>query len=568
MDIKSLRNKLGLNQVECARYLGISRRSLQYLESDDADKKTPKYQTYVDLLSRYEEATKRPLFQMSVLLSQDIGLLYKKVSHYKKRFCYEKILNYCNNQDAGRVCILYGLRRTGKTTMLFQLFGDIDINKAAYIKAKEGNSMGDLIKDLNQLRTLGIKYVFVDEITLLDDFISSASSLSDIYAMLGMKIVLSGTDSLGFVFASADELYDRAILIHTSYISFKEFSYLLDINDIDTYIEYGGTLRVENMGYDDPDYHTDEVSFKDDESTRKYIDSAIARNIQRSLRNYRFGERFAHLRSLYEQGELTNVINRIIEDMNHDFLLSVLNKRFKSHDLGSAKQLLLHQSDPNAQTALYDIDEEGVLEKLKELIDIKETNELKVQFGQETLEQIKSYLSLLDLIQEVDIRFDDGSVRKRVVFSQPGMRYSLAKALVFSLLQDPFFGQLEEKSKNIIIEKILDDVKGRMLEDIVLLDSSRSFKEKKVFKFQSLQGGEIDMVCFDPKDNVSDLYEIKHSKAISLDNQAKFLLDERMNRSVSSRFGNVINKFVLYKGTSLRESEIYYQNVEDFLKQL
>ena len=48
------------------------------------------------------------------------------------------------------------------------------------------------------------KYVFIDEVTLIEDFIEGAALFSDIFAACGMKIVLSGTDSLGFFF-SEDE---------------------------------------------------------------------------------------------------------------------------------------------------------------------------------------------------------------------------------------------------------------------------------------------------------------------------------------------------------------------------
>ena len=260
---------------------------------------------------------------------------------------------------------MYGLRRTGKTTLIFQLLSEIDLDEAAYIKVNEKHSMSDLIKDINTLKNMNIRYIFIDEVTLLSDFINSSSTLSDIYCMQGIKIILSGADSLGFLFASNDELYDRSILIHTSYISFGEFSRLLHINDIDTYIEYGGALKIENMDFDDPEHLIDEVSFRSDESTRKYIDTAIARNIQRTLKNTNFGEMFIHVRDLYERDELTNAINRIIEDMNHSFLISVITKRFKSNDLGSAKQFLLNEEDEIKQTALYDIDEEGVINRLK-----------------------------------------------------------------------------------------------------------------------------------------------------------------------------------------------------------
>lgn len=116
--------------------------------------------------------------------------------------------------------------------------------KSAYIKAKGSDTMAAMNRDLGKLLDLGYEYVFIDEVTLMPDFIDSAALFSDIYAAQGMKIVLSGTDSLGFWFALHQELYDRAVTIHTTFIPFREHSRLLGIDSIDEYIRYGGTLRA------------------------------------------------------------------------------------------------------------------------------------------------------------------------------------------------------------------------------------------------------------------------------------------------------------------------------------
>ena len=129
------------------------------------------------------------------------------------------------------------------------------------------------------------------------------------------------------------ELYDRAKPIHTTFIPYREYSRLLGIDSIDEYIRYGGTLRAGELAFDDEDVNAQDASFRDDESTRRYIDTAICKNIQHSLACYEAGGHFRHLYSLYEAGELTSAINRIIEDMNHRFLLSVLTDDFQSHDL-------------------------------------------------------------------------------------------------------------------------------------------------------------------------------------------------------------------------------------------
>jgi len=84
------------------------------------------------------------------------------------------------------------------------------------------------------------------------------------------------------------------------------------------------------------------------------------------------GGHFRHLRELYEANELTGAINRIIENMNHEFLVRVLVQDFKSHDLGSAAQLLRKEQDPDRYTDILDrIDREAVASRLMELLEIR-----------------------------------------------------------------------------------------------------------------------------------------------------------------------------------------------------
>ena len=45
---------------------------------------------------------------------------------------------------------------------------------------------------------------------------------------------------------------------------------------------------------------------------------------------------------LYEAGELTNAINRIVEDMNHRFVLQTLIREFSSSDLAAKTPMLSH----------------------------------------------------------------------------------------------------------------------------------------------------------------------------------------------------------------------------------
>ena len=89
----------------------------------------------------------------------------------------------------------------------------------------------------------------IDKVTLMDDFIDSAALFSDVYAARGMKIILSGTDSLGFLFSEDRELYDRCVMVHTTFISYREFSEVIGVEGIDNYIRYAGTMTLSGNRY-------------------------------------------------------------------------------------------------------------------------------------------------------------------------------------------------------------------------------------------------------------------------------------------------------------------------------
>lgn len=572
MTLKELRISKGLNQAQCAEYLGMSTRNYQNYENDAAKANTARYHAIYQKLESYGQPvvtaavpSQMPEFYTNVVTGTGLQALANSVAKYGKRDCFSTLQKFVAGSYDGKICILYGLRRTGKTTLLFQMLSDLPIEKTAYIKAQTTDDMSRLTKDLKVLFELGYRYVFIDEITLLSDFIDTAAVLSDVFSMMGMKIVVSGTDSLGFAMANRDELYDRSVTIHTSFIPFREYARLLNIRSVDSYIEYGGTLKMENMSFDDPDAAFDEVAFRDDESTRKYIDTAISRNIQHTLKNDHYGEYFNQLRELYEKGELTNVINRIVQHMNHRFVLRVVEDEFKSHDFGSAKELLLHDLPAERATVLYDVNEKQILERLKAIIEVKKKSETTVPITQEHIDKVKKYLLMLDLIVNCPERYESGKQAEHIVFSQPGMRYAIAKALVYSLMQDAYFASISEADKAYITGKILDDVKGRMLEDIVLLEVCKAAPSTmEAFKFKFDAGGEFDMVIYDKTNQNSRIYEIKHSTEAN-EKQTLHLRDAEKCQIVEKRFGPISGKFVLYRGKDTFAEGVQYLNVENFL---
>lgn len=431
--------------------------------------------------------------------------------------------------------------------------------------------MAAMNRDLEKLLELGYENVFIDEVTLMEDFIDSAALFSDIYAAQGMKIVLSGTDFLGFWFALHQELYDRAVTIHITFIPFREHSRLLGIDSIDEYIRYGGTLRAGELDFDDEDINAEDASFRDDESTRRYIDTAICKNIQHSLSCCQDGGYFRHLQSLYEAGELTGAINRIIEDMNHRFLIRILINKFKSHDLGSAADVLRRERDPERRTDILDrIDKEALTKRLMDLLEIRNQEDQSIGITNAHVEEIKEYLKALDLIVDVpnETIIPSAEALENIIFTQPGMRYCQAQALAHSLAQDELFASLSEQEKTLVSERILEEVRGRMMEEIVLLETFKfAKKNKRVFKL-TFSVGEFDMVIYDSKENTCECYEIKHSDQI-VPVQTKYLIDEEKLNQTSKRFGDISKRCVLYRGKdTILENGIQYRNIEAYLKNL
>ncbi|MBE6143672.1 MAG: helix-turn-helix domain-containing protein [Erysipelotrichaceae bacterium] len=571
--LKQLRKFKGLTQSECAKLVGVPLRTYQNYENDKDKIYTFKYNEILKKLINYGRPLEEHLFlsdyrlkySTEVATGNDLIRLINNVKDFKKRECYSSLEHFINNDYRGNVCVLYGLRRTGKTTLLLQLASSLPIDEVAYINIKKTDSMGLLRGDIERLRKEGIKYLLIDEITLLEDFINVSSILPNICSMLGLKIILSGTDSLGFKLAERNELYDRAIFVHTTYISFKEFSYLLDNNSIDDYIEFGGTLLKENMTFEQYQIKKKEFVFSNEKSTKLYIDSAIAENIQNSLLNDTYGSRYSRLKQLYNEDELTNVINRIIEDMNHEFALKVIQRKFKSHDLGSAKEIITKHDD-RFFDILDRINTNKLLEKLKDIISVKEKDETRVEVKYHHINEIKKYLLELDLIFKTDVVFEDRNREEYIIFTQPGMRYSIVKALVNSLLKDAYFETLEAKDKNYIIKKILEDVKGRMIEDIVMLELSKKNKEyhMETFKFIASEG-EIDCIFLDRDKLQIDLYEVKYSKTIDK-NQCRHLENKRIIDLLKYRYGKIKSKNIIYRGKTTKVGDINYINIEEFLK--
>lgn len=130
-----------------------------------------------------------------------------------------------------------------------------------------------------------------------------------------------------------------------------------------------------------------------------------------------------------------------------------------------------------------------------ELLDIRNKEEQSIGITPAHIAEIKQYLSALELIVDCPIETTEPETKplEHILFTQPGMRYCQAQALVHVLLKDPQFSELSEYEKTRVSDRILEEVRGRMMEDIVLLETMKAAdRDHRIFKLQFEVG---ELIC-------------------------------------------------------------------------
>ena len=122
--------------------------------------------------------------------------------------------------------LLFGARRTGKSVSIFQAIKElnVDYDKVMYLECNSTLKTFEVIDYLIPLYESGkIKYLFIDEATLISDVIEYSNYLIDRFNRI--KVVLSGSSSFVLMFGKT-KLLGRCHKIYPTYISFKEWKYL------------------------------------------------------------------------------------------------------------------------------------------------------------------------------------------------------------------------------------------------------------------------------------------------------------------------------------------------------
>ena len=175
-------NKLPIGNITRKTIRGKSRMYLQWREDGKSKSKYIKAKEEADITAAIErrkalEKEYRDLkngmnagtepFLTNVKTKDELTAACKSVEKFGQRECMNILKKYLRSDVSGKVCLIYGLRRTGKTTMLMQAISELPQDKTAYIKIMTTDSMANLNHDLKLLSGLGYQYAFIDEVTIV-----------------------------------------------------------------------------------------------------------------------------------------------------------------------------------------------------------------------------------------------------------------------------------------------------------------------------------------------------------------------------------------------------------------
>ena len=515
-------------------------------------------------------------FNTDVSMGEVLTRVAHRPSKARHRDAMTELRHYMETRTPS-VCVIYGLRRTGKTWLMLQAASESEAREpgsTAYVNIEADKDTVDLREDMDELLRTHVKYVFVDEVTYLEDFWAFSQLLADKYAQSGMRVILSGTNSLAFALARGGGLYDRAVTIHTTRIPYAEHARLLSEVDVDEYMRMGGLLsNSEKTREGNP--------FYDLAGTNEYIHTAIAKNAVESLRNHEGGASLGPLGTLSADDALVGAIQKVVQESAAGVALQVIRRTFKPKAVGTTRGNLQSRHDGTLATALRKkrgaragVDYALLSARMLAMLGGREATE-RERSKATTLElsAITRVLQTMDVLTELHdgtLDVDLEGTYPRLVVTQPGMQHAFVQASAAALLDDPYFRGLSASERAQVLNDLEETALGVIMENVVLAETTDAMPAMQVFKLSGVFGDsqfDIDMCIRDPETSMVDLYEIKHSDK-RVPKQSQHLTNEGLSSAIERKYGAIASRTVLYRGETLDDplgNGVAYKNVEEYL---
>jgi len=187
--------------------------------------------------------------------------------------------------DYRQIIILSGLRRVGKSTLMFQLIDyilkSIPPEKVLYFSYDE--KIEDIISILNSFQKItGVDwkkndiFVFLDEIQKLKDWGAKIKIIYDNFPRI--KFIVSGSASMKLEKEALDNLAGRYFIIDVTPLSIKEYFELKNNAKIDKYEFYKNDLKLELDHYFKKPF-PEIVNWKEERRIYEYIKESVISKI-------------------------------------------------------------------------------------------------------------------------------------------------------------------------------------------------------------------------------------------------------------------------------------------------
>jgi|GEM_PF-1557250 len=469
----------------------------------------------------------------------------------RRRDVYDQVERFVSRGDTVRlIALVYGMRSTGKTVILKQLAGRASyLNESAYLTLNyEQYSVDDVYAWMRDLRKIGIKYFYIDEITWADGFTDRAMEFADKFASVSaVRVVLSGTDSLAFTLAKQSSLHGRYLEFSTTRMSFPEY-YRVTKGDILSYAHSGGVF------WKTPNSAPDEAELEE------YLISSVVRNLHNSILNARrkimVGEEIRFL----EERELYAICHGICEYLSLSDMYGHANDAW-----GEPLVKIVEAALRNCGVSIPPADKA----EISKYAPVFKPDSTKYERGK--VEAVLELMKMIGFVWQVDL-WSNVKPRIKPLFTQTGVSRAFALIAMKTVLESGVINDVAKTSD--VINGIEAAADGYMLELACLLTFAKRIEARgdallhlSTYRIYSGEG-EVDVVVYDQRDSALYLYEIKRSGEAKSE-YGKNLINAELIERLAEQYGaEIVHKAILYRGEDnfikLR-GEIPYYNIENYL---
>ena len=508
----------------------------------------------------------------AVLYGERLFSIIENISHLRQRTQVADILSFLRGNSFGRISALFGCRYTGKTTAMLQAIealSDDERRKTAFIQGSQAMKMSNVVADIIQLRRHGFKNVFIDEATWINGFGAEAASL-DAPDLHGMKILLSGTNSLLLHEIFRSVFSGRGIRIPTSWIPFGEWSSVLGIPSLQAFLQNGGTMFPNFTG--------------PDENVEQYVLSSLTQNICESVK-------FApwipqELIRCHEDKILVPILNHLVKTVGHNLVAHHARIHLAASPLPETAAALAWVQ---ARLETGD-DRRRIMDSIAHAINIRfghPVDDIPVldRELQKYLDSLTASLLEIDFIRPWPCRYfsvetgeeiQDAEDQKYLLI-QPGLRYRQSLAIldtmrrsgmpadrkVFAGMQNGLLGNVLEEQ---LFNEILFAVNSKKFEVFkILFLKERPYPMHRSSKYD--HDGEIDIAVRDIDSGKTLLFECKITETIK-QKFTKNILNEKYIDIIKNHNIIPVDRFLIGSMQSENNSNYKCINAEQWLSVL